>query len=154
MDENKVIFNTGDYDAEDNIDFLSMDIGFLLDEYIRNTSGEVKAYAVLSKRSSRYGYIGNNGAVGYNYSNHSKLENAILSMASDSDRIIGYVNEDGELQVNYYDHDGVHQTTWSRVTRSRYERFRRLLSNYKHQDIVEYIQELPKIEIKSEFRLV
>lgn len=151
MTKTNIIFNTDDYKGENDEMFMTDDMSYLIDEYVRKSNGTVKGFAVLAKRSSHYGVIGGNGAVGYNHSHSKDLVNAILTLTHNSDKIVGLINDNGELQVNYYDHDGVHETTWARITKSTEERFDNLVNYSEHEEIVEFIDNLPSVKIKAKY---
>ena len=144
----KKIFDTDNY-LEDEYDFMIEDINYMLDEYVTKTSGVIEGFAVLSHRSSHYGSIGGNGRIGFSKSMKTNLADAILSISPSSDRAIGFVNENGELQVDFYDHDGVHHTVWHRITSSKKPRFDNLLRNSSFDEILKFINSLTTVKIKK-----
>lgn len=143
-----IIFNTDDYIEDDGI-YMAEDIGYLLEEYVRGTNGETKGYVMVSERSSHYGAIGGNGLKGYKSVNTSHLGRAILNTCSNADKIVGSVNDDGELFVQYYDHDGTHNAIVKRITKSTEDRVENLIHMGTHDEIMEYVEKMPTIKIKK-----
>lgn len=143
-----IIFNTDDYIEDDGI-YMAEDIGYLLEEYVRGTNGKIKGYVMVSERSSRYGAIGGNGAKGYKLVNISHLGRAILNTCSNADRIVGSVNDDGELFVQYFDHDGTHNAIVKRITKSTEERVNNLIDMGTYDEIMEYTEKMPTVKIKK-----
>lgn len=139
----KLIFDSNDYIENEDMLFIEDDLDYLLSENIVKRRGEILGWIFISKRSSRYGSICNNGQTGFAVKNIPNLTKAILSI--DSDRII-IKGSEGELKVSYYDHDGSHNCILKPITKSRFETVERIKQDYNK--MIDYAANIPSVKIK------
>lgn len=138
-----LIFDSNDY-LEENDDFYIMeDLDYLLSENIVEPRGQIEGWMFLSKRSSHYGSICNNGATGFARKDKKVLAEAILSV--DTDRIV-VEKDNGELKVTFSDHDGSHITKIKPITKSRLIPLERIEDNF--DKMLAYVETMPTVKTK------
>ncbi len=144
MDKVKEFFNSNNYLGEEDYYYIVDDLDYLLEENTKKVRGEVIGWAFLSHRVSRYGSICNHGQTGFKKIIGDNLAQAIL--LTDTDNIVARNNE-GELEIIYSDHDGSHVCKIKPVTKSRWDRFERVI-NQDFDRAIEFIKDLPSVKIK------
>ena len=143
----KTIFDTEDYyDEEMDYQDVAFYLGETLENHISRYSTEKRDWVILSKRSSRYGSICNNGATGYKKVLNRTLEDAVLS--GNFDRIIAK-EVDGVLCVDYMDHDGTHHGQLKSLSKVNSDKLERLEDYFDFDDVIEFVKELPYVKVKK-----
>jgi len=131
--------------------FINEDLKYIIEDntvkpWREVKRGEVKQWVLLSKRSSHYGAIGNNGKIGYFDIKGENLVNGILSV--ETDRII-LKEKDSKLVVEFYDHDGAHISEVKSISKSRANYYNEVVE-YESFDLkLDYIQKLPSLKVKK-----
>ena len=148
MSNEKILFDTDNYIGEEFYDseFMLDDLEYVLEENVNKPRGTVVQWVLLSKRSSHYGSICNNGAQGYSDLKNDNLAQAILNI--ETDRVVLMDNE-GVLQVNFYDHDGVHMCEVKSISKSRANHYNSVIEYESFEDKLAYIKKLPSLKIKK-----
>lgn len=133
----------------DNIDWETFEdtLGHLTEDEIRKPRGKVVGFVPISKRSSHYGSICNNGATGHGRFTRD-LYWGIMGAASSSDRITVHKDDNNDLVVQYHDHDGTHITTWKTITKSLIDKYLYLNDYGTHEEMIEFLEKRPSIKLQ------
>lgn len=133
-----VLFDTHNY-KENEDEYLFYDELEVVKSYIKSISKaknghKLTRFALLSNRSSHYGSIGNNGAVGY------KLVDSVdgLFFGSWDDLKLTYDDQDNSYTIIYYDHDGSSNARFAPVSKSKYEELESM--THSHEAMVKSIR--------------
>lgn len=139
----ELILNTDniDWEIEDFEDILENNLN------IRCPKGKVMGFVPLSQRSSHYGSICNNGAIGYGKFTDD-LINGILSAAPNSDKVTIHKDNNNDLVVQYHDHDGTHTTTWKTITKSVLNKFNFIHDYGTYEEMIEFLEKRPNIKLR------
>lgn len=145
MGINKItLFDSDNYNCTD--DWMS-DLEYIIGERI-DIPANTGEWVLLSSRFSRYGSIANHGKTGFSILKGTNLADALMSI--NCDRVVLKSGKDfNELQVDYHDHDGVNMCTVKYVEKSNYNQYRRIVQHGRFYDIINFIEELPSLELKN-----
>ena len=143
MEKTNIIFNSKNYELEQDGEYIMEDLDYLLSENIVEPRGEIVGWIFLSKRYSRYGSICNHGQAGYSRKNQTVLAEAILSVNADT---IIVEKDEGELKVTFVDHDGSHITKIKPITKSRIAPLERVDNDW--DKFMSYIETMPSVKTK------
>lgn len=138
----ELLLNTENIDWED----FEVDLEYLLEDIVRTPRGEVMGFVPISKRSSRYGSICNNGATGHGRFSRD-LYWGIMGAAPNTDNITVHKNDNNELEVHYHDHDGTHITVWKTITKSTLDKFSTTSDYGTHEEMIEFLQKRPSVKV-------
>lgn len=126
--------------TRDELDYLTYEFNAFIKRYEERYKTCVVDLVFKGKRSSHYGAIGGNGAVGYRL-NGTDLSEMYYGSA---DHIQYTINGDGKLQLTTYDHDGCNSMEVILITQKDEERF----DGSQYDDIREYLDDRPKNSVK------
>ena len=148
MENLKVLFDTDNYREDELIYFeqVQEDLSAVIEEHVIQPRGKVSQWVMLSRRSSPYGSIANNGSTGYSDRKTSNLVEAITSV--ETDRFV-LIDNDGKLQINFYDHDGVNSVEMKSVSKSRENYYESVIEYESFEDKLEFIKKLPTLRVKK-----
>lgn len=148
--KNGIFFDTDTYRYEEDFEYIVDDLAYLLETYVNKARGEVVEWTMLSRRTSHYGAICNNGATGYGKLNGTDLSRALLMVDSDS---FDLRDNDGVLEARFYDHDGTNICEIKPITKSKENTFANKVNHGEFDKLIDYIQSLPSLKIKENMRM-
>lgn len=147
--DDKSLYNTDNYIEDEDYTYAREALEYVISEKIVKPRGQVEAWAVRVERSSpRYGYMANHGAVGFGAYDGGDLAEAILRFSGGNDSY-QITDEDGVVKVSYNHHDGSDIAEFRPVTKSKVDKFWDIRHNSSHDEIIEYIEELPELKVKK-----
>lgn len=132
--------NGGDYDITndlydniftDEMDYIQSELENFISRYEKRYNTTINSVCIIGVRSSHYGAIGGNGAIGgHSVENFKTVQNWLSQLILSCDDINIFIDENKNFNIEMLDHDGTNSTKLYLATEREY---------YKHCDAPYYI---------------
>lgn len=132
--------NGGNYDLtndlyndliSDEMDYIQSELNNFISRYEKRYNTTISSVCIIGARSSHYGAIGGNGAIGgHSVENFKTVQNWLNELILSCDDINIFIDENKRLNIEMLDHDGINATHLYLATEREY---------HKHCDTPYYI---------------